>query len=248
MAACRSTSRSRSSTTAPAGSWRRACRPCSTTSPALDAACSCSTTRRATTCPRSPRAHPDGRVRRPPSATSASAPATTCSPRGTTRARCCSSTPTRELVEPRTVARLLRGARRRRRGGRPAARVGGGRRSTRATTASCTASARGVAQAAGDSYYRRREAPADVAWVSGAACLVDRASVRRGRAASTPSSSCSRRRRTCSCGSAARGGRVRYLPTVRVRHDGGVVASRDEHLRRLGGAVRRQARRRARRG
>ena len=27
-----------------------------------------------------------------------------------------------------------------------------------------------------------------------------------------------------------RGGRVRYVPTVRVWHEGGVVASRDEHL------------------
>ena len=31
-----------------------------------------------------------------------------------------------------------------------------------------------VAQAAGDSYYRQRDAPADAAWVSGAACLVAR--------------------------------------------------------------------------
>jgi GT2 family glycosyltransferase len=86
-----------------------------------------------------------------------------------------------------------------------------------------------LAQAAGDSHWRRRDAPADVAWVSGAACLVDRAAYDavggfdEGFFLFKEEEDLLRRMR-------GRGGRVRYVPTVRVWHEGGVVASRDEHM------------------
>jgi GT2 family glycosyltransferase len=86
-----------------------------------------------------------------------------------------------------------------------------------------------LALAAGDSRYRRRDAPAEVAWVSGAACLLDRAAFDavggfdEGFFLFKEEEDLLLRMRR-------RGGRVLYLPTVRVRHDGGVVASRAEHL------------------
>jgi N-acetylglucosaminyl-diphospho-decaprenol L-rhamnosyltransferase len=86
-----------------------------------------------------------------------------------------------------------------------------------------------LALAAGDSRYRRRDAPAEVAWVSGAACLVDRAAFDavggfdEGFFLFKEEEDLLLRMRR-------RGGRVLYLPTVRVRHDGGVVASRAEHM------------------
>jgi N-acetylglucosaminyl-diphospho-decaprenol L-rhamnosyltransferase len=86
-----------------------------------------------------------------------------------------------------------------------------------------------VALAAGDSHYRRRDAPAEVAWVSGAACLVDRAAFDavggfdEGFFLFKEEEDLLRRMR-------GGGGRVRYVPTVRVWHEGGVVASRDEHM------------------
>ena len=86
-----------------------------------------------------------------------------------------------------------------------------------------------LAQAAGDSHWRRRDAPADVAWVSGAACLVGRdafdavGGFDEGFFLFKEEEDLLLRIRR-------RGGRVRYVPTVRVWHEGGVVASRDEHM------------------
>ena len=86
-----------------------------------------------------------------------------------------------------------------------------------------------VALAAGDSHYRRRDAPADVAWVSGAACLVDRAAF-DAVGGFDPEFFLFKEEEDLFLRMRERGARVRYLPTVRVRHDGGVVASRDEHM------------------
>jgi N-acetylglucosaminyl-diphospho-decaprenol L-rhamnosyltransferase len=86
-----------------------------------------------------------------------------------------------------------------------------------------------VAQAAGHSHYRRRDAPADAAWVSGAACLVDRKAF-DGVGGFDPEFFLYKEEEDLFLRIRRRGGRVLYLPTVRVRHDGGVVASRDEHL------------------
>jgi N-acetylglucosaminyl-diphospho-decaprenol L-rhamnosyltransferase len=86
-----------------------------------------------------------------------------------------------------------------------------------------------LAQAAGDSHYRRREAPADVAWVSGAACLVDRAAF-DAVGGFDPAFFLYKEEEDLFLRIRRRGGRVLYLPTVRVWHEGGVVASRDEHM------------------
>ncbi len=132
------------------------------------------------------------------------------------------------LVEPRTVERLLAGL-----GGDVVAvgpqlvsasgewdpRDHGELRGFRAR----------VAQAAGSSHYRRRDAPADAAWVSGAACLVSRAAFDavggfdEGFFLYKEEEDLFLRMRRA-------GGRVRYLPTVRVRHDEGAVASREDHM------------------
>jgi len=132
------------------------------------------------------------------------------------------------LVEPRTVERLL-------------AALGGGVVAVgpRLVTASGEWDPRDhgelhgfrarVAQAAGSSHYRRREAPADAAWVSGAACLVSRApfdavgGFDEGFFLYKEEEDLFLRMRRA-------GGRVRYLPSVRVRHDEGAVASREDHM------------------
>ena len=86
-----------------------------------------------------------------------------------------------------------------------------------------------VAQAAGHSHYRRRSEPVDAAWVSGAACLVSRRAFEAAGGFDPgfflykeEEDLCLRIRR--------QGGRVRYLPSVRVRHDGAAVATREHHL------------------
>ena len=86
-----------------------------------------------------------------------------------------------------------------------------------------------VALAAGDSHYRRRDAPADVAWVSGAACLIDRAAF-DAVGGFDPDFFLFKEEEDLFVRIRERGGRVLYLPTVRVRHAGGVVASRDAHM------------------
>ena len=86
-----------------------------------------------------------------------------------------------------------------------------------------------LAQAAGDSFYRRRDTPTDVAWVSGAACLVDRAAF-DAVGGFDPEFFLFKEEEDLLRRIRAQGGRVLYLPTVRVRHEGGVVASRDEHM------------------
>ena len=86
-----------------------------------------------------------------------------------------------------------------------------------------------VAQAAGHSHYRRRDAAADVAWVSGAACLVAREWFDRV-GGFDPGFFLFKEEEDLFLRIRRAGGRVRYQPAVRVRHDGGVVASRDEHL------------------
>ena len=86
-----------------------------------------------------------------------------------------------------------------------------------------------VAQAAGHSHYRRRSEAADVAWVSGAACLVAREWFDRV-GGFDPGFFLFKEEEDLFLRIRRAGGRVRYQPAVRVRHDGGVVASRDEHL------------------
>ena len=86
-----------------------------------------------------------------------------------------------------------------------------------------------VAQAAGHSHYRRRSEAADVAWVSGAACLVAREWFDRV-GGFDPGFFLFKEEEDLFLRIRRAGGRVRYQPAVRVRHDGGVVASRDEYL------------------
>jgi N-acetylglucosaminyl-diphospho-decaprenol L-rhamnosyltransferase len=136
--------------------------------------------------------------------------------------------PDTELIEPRTVERLL-------------AALGAGVAAVGPQLVSATGAvdprdhgelhgfrAR-VALAAGDSHYRRRDAPADVAWVSGAACLVDRTAF-DAVGGFDPEFFLFKEEEDLCVRIRERGGRVRYLPTVRVRHEGGVVASRAEHM------------------
>jgi N-acetylglucosaminyl-diphospho-decaprenol L-rhamnosyltransferase len=138
--------------------------------------------------------------------------------------------PDARIIEPDTVARLLAALR----DGGGAAAVGpqlvaadgavdprdhGELRGFRAR----------VAQAAGHSHYRRRDEPADAAWVSGAACVVARrwfdavGGFDTGFFLYKEEEDLFLRIRRA-------GGRVLYLPTVRIEHDGAAEASRDEHL------------------
>ena len=143
--------------------------------------------------------------------------------------------PDARIVEPETVARLLaalhgeRRARRRsaRNWSRPTAPVDprdhGELRGFRAR----------VAQAAGHSHYRRRDEPADAAWVSGAACLVARrwfdavGGFDTGFFLYKEEEDLFLRIRRA-------GGRVLYLPTVRdrARRRGGGLARRAPRRRR----------------
>jgi GT2 family glycosyltransferase len=86
-----------------------------------------------------------------------------------------------------------------------------------------------VAQAAGDSYYRPRAQPVDAAWVSGAACLLTRDAF-DGVGGFDPGFFLYKEEEDLFLRIRRAGGRVRYLPSVRVRHDGGVTGSRDGHL------------------
>jgi N-acetylglucosaminyl-diphospho-decaprenol L-rhamnosyltransferase len=86
-----------------------------------------------------------------------------------------------------------------------------------------------VAQAAGHSHYRRRDEPADAAWVSGAACLVARRWF-DAVGGFDPGFFLFKEEEDLFLRIRRAGGRIRYHPPVRVRHDGGTVASRDEHL------------------
>jgi N-acetylglucosaminyl-diphospho-decaprenol L-rhamnosyltransferase len=86
-----------------------------------------------------------------------------------------------------------------------------------------------VALAAGDSHYRRRDTPADVAWVSGAACLIDRAAF-DAVGGFDPDFFLYKEEEDLFLRIRRQGGRVRYEPTVRVQHDGGAAASRAEHM------------------
>jgi N-acetylglucosaminyl-diphospho-decaprenol L-rhamnosyltransferase len=86
-----------------------------------------------------------------------------------------------------------------------------------------------VAQAAGDTYYRKRSEPADVAWVSGAACLVARRAF-DAVGGFDPAFFLYKEEEDLLLRIRRAGGRVRYLPSVRVRHDGAATASRDAHL------------------
>jgi GT2 family glycosyltransferase len=147
--------------------------------------------------------------------------------------------PDAELVEPGTVARLLAELRR----DRAIAAVG-----PQLVSASGAVDLRDhgelrgfrarVAQAAGHSHYRRRDAPADVAWVSGAACLVAREWF-DAVGGFDPGFFLYKEEEDLFLRIRRRGGRVRYLPSVRVRHEGEAVASRQDHL---AGSVARYAR------
>jgi N-acetylglucosaminyl-diphospho-decaprenol L-rhamnosyltransferase len=86
-----------------------------------------------------------------------------------------------------------------------------------------------VAQAAGHSHYRRRDTPAEAAWVSGAACLISRRAF-DAVGGFDPGFFLYKEEEDLFLRIRRQGGRVLYLPSVRVRHDGAAVASRDEHL------------------
>jgi GT2 family glycosyltransferase len=86
-----------------------------------------------------------------------------------------------------------------------------------------------VAQAAGDSYYRPRDEPIDAAWVSGAACLVVRSAF-DAVGGFDPRFFLYKEEEDLFLRIRRAGGRVRYLPSVRVRHDGEVTGSRDGYL------------------
>jgi N-acetylglucosaminyl-diphospho-decaprenol L-rhamnosyltransferase len=86
-----------------------------------------------------------------------------------------------------------------------------------------------IAQAAGHSHYRRRDEPVDAAWVSGAACLVSRRAFETA-GGFDPGFFLYKEEEDLFLRIRRQGGRVRYEPSVRVRHDGAAVASRDEHL------------------
>jgi N-acetylglucosaminyl-diphospho-decaprenol L-rhamnosyltransferase len=86
-----------------------------------------------------------------------------------------------------------------------------------------------IAQAAGHSHYRRRDEPVDAAWVSGAACLVSRRAF-DAAGGFDPGFFLYKEEEDLFLRIRRQGGRVRYEPSVRVRHDGAAVASRDDHL------------------
>jgi N-acetylglucosaminyl-diphospho-decaprenol L-rhamnosyltransferase len=86
-----------------------------------------------------------------------------------------------------------------------------------------------LAQAAGHSHYRRRDAPAEAAWVSGAAALVARAWF-DAVGGFDPGFFLYKEEEDLCLRIRALGGRVLYLPSVRVRHDGGPAVQRQEHL------------------
>lgn len=86
-----------------------------------------------------------------------------------------------------------------------------------------------VANGAGHAHWRPRTAPADVAWAAGAFLLVRRSAFaavggfdERFFLFKEEEDLCLQLRRA--------GGRVVYDPTVSVAHEGGVVASRQEHM------------------
>jgi len=86
-----------------------------------------------------------------------------------------------------------------------------------------------VAQAAGTSHYRRRSQPVDAAWVSGACCLVARLAF-DAVGGFDPGFFLYKEEEDLLLRIRQAGGRVRYLPSVTVRHDGGAVASRELHM------------------
>jgi N-acetylglucosaminyl-diphospho-decaprenol L-rhamnosyltransferase len=136
--------------------------------------------------------------------------------------------PDTQLVEPRTVERLLEalggdvhavGPRLVSAGGEWDPRDHGELRGFRAR----------VAQAAGSSHYRRRSQPVDAAWVSGAACVVARRAF-EAVGGFDPGFFLYKEEEDLFLRIRQAGGRVRYVPSVTVRHDGGAVASRDTHM------------------
>jgi N-acetylglucosaminyl-diphospho-decaprenol L-rhamnosyltransferase len=86
-----------------------------------------------------------------------------------------------------------------------------------------------VAQAAGSSHYRRRDAPADAAWVSGAACLVARPAF-DAVGGFDPGFFLYKEEEDLFLRIRHAGGRVLYLPSVCVRHDEAAIASREAHM------------------
>ena len=116
-----------------------------------------------------------------------------------------------------------------------------GRRRSRSITASCTASARASRQAAGDTYYRRAIERVDVAWVSGAACLVARGAF-DAVGGFDPGFFLYKEEEDLFLRIRRAGGRVRYLPVgAGAARRRASPASRDGAPARVGGEVRRQA-------
>ncbi|HEX2015290.1 MAG TPA: glycosyltransferase family 2 protein [Solirubrobacteraceae bacterium] len=135
-----------------------------------------------------------------------------------------------QIVAPDTVVRLLAALR-----GTPGAAVVGPRlvdargASQRYDHGRLHGLRARVALAAGDSYWRASDRRREVAWVSGAAMLVMRSEFAAVGGFDEglflykeEEDLCLRLRR--------RGGRILYEPSVVVRHEGSVVARREEHI------------------
>ena len=86
-----------------------------------------------------------------------------------------------------------------------------------------------VAQAAGSSHYRRRDAPADAAWVSGAACLVARPAF-EAVGGFDPGFFLYKEEEDLFLRMRRLGARVVYAPELRVVHHGSVTGARPAHL------------------
>jgi N-acetylglucosaminyl-diphospho-decaprenol L-rhamnosyltransferase len=86
-----------------------------------------------------------------------------------------------------------------------------------------------VAQAAGHSHYRLRDHVVDAAWVSGAACLVAREPF-DAVGGFDPEFFLYKEEEDLFLRIRKQGGRILYLPSVRVSHAGGVTGARDAQL------------------
>jgi GT2 family glycosyltransferase len=138
--------------------------------------------------------------------------------------------PDSEVAEPRTVARLLEALRAAPDvaavGPRLVGADGGDQRWDHGELRGSRAK---LARAAGHSYWRPRSEAADVAWVSGAAALLDR---RHFDAVGgfDPEFFLYKEEEDLFLRIRQRGGRVRYEPSISVRHQGTVGNGRVEHL------------------
>jgi N-acetylglucosaminyl-diphospho-decaprenol L-rhamnosyltransferase len=136
--------------------------------------------------------------------------------------------PDTELIEPRTVARLLEAL------SGDAAAVGPQLLTPERTVHPWDhGELRGfgarLAAAGGSSHHRERHERAEVAWVSAASSLIAREHF-DAVGGFDPGFFLYKEEEDLFLRIRRLGGRVLYLPLVRVRHDGQAVASRDEHM------------------